>query len=124
MWLWIAVVVCSLCSVAAVVWSGSGDGFEKPRDTETAISLLENEMMASSSASQVPMVPLTLIQGADSKGAGTFLSLSLSLSLLFVFPLGFREMLANKCFHCHVYLLVSILKFEIVELDFACRSIS
>lgn len=74
--LWNAVVVCLLCSVAAVVRSGSSDGFGKPRDTETTISLLENKLMASS----VPMVPLTLIQGADSKGAGTH-TLSPSLSL-------------------------------------------
>ncbi|XP_010418576.1 PREDICTED: pectin acetylesterase 6-like [Camelina sativa] len=61
----ISVAVCWLCSIAAVVRSGSSDGFQKPRDTETVISLLENKLMASS----VPMVPLTLIQGADSKGA-------------------------------------------------------
>ncbi|KAG7635313.1 Pectinacetylesterase/NOTUM [Arabidopsis suecica] len=63
--LWIAVVVCLLCSVAAVVQSGSSDGFGKPRDTETAISFLEYKLMAPS----VPMIPLTLIHGADSKGA-------------------------------------------------------
>jgi len=77
--LWIAVVVCLLCSVAAVVQSGSSDGFGKPRDTETAISFLEYKLMAPS----VPMIPLTLIHGADSKGAGTH-SLSLSLSFSFV----------------------------------------
>ncbi|KAL9833202.1 Pectin acetylesterase 6 [Arabidopsis thaliana] len=63
--LWIAVVVCLLCSVAAVVQSGSSDGFGKPRDTETVISFLEYKLMAPS----VPMIPLTLIHGADSKGA-------------------------------------------------------
>ncbi|CAH2063140.1 unnamed protein product [Thlaspi arvense] len=68
--LWIAVAVCSLCSVAAVVRSGSSDGFREPRDTETAISLQENELTATS-ASELNMVPLTLIKGADSKGAGT-----------------------------------------------------
>ncbi|XP_002877693.2 pectin acetylesterase 6 isoform X2 [Arabidopsis lyrata subsp. lyrata] len=60
---WIAVVVCLLCSVAAVVQSGSSDGFGKPRDTETEYKLM---------AHSVPMVPLTLIQGADSKGADFF----------------------------------------------------
>ncbi|XP_006402417.2 pectin acetylesterase 6 [Eutrema salsugineum] len=64
----IAVAVCSQCSVAAVVRSGSSDGFGERRDTETAISLLENELMASS-PSELTMVPLTLIQGADAKGA-------------------------------------------------------
>lgn len=63
MWLWIAVAVCSLCSVAAIVGSGSSDGIGKPRDTE----IPDNELMAS----KVSMVPLTLIHGADSKGAGT-----------------------------------------------------
>ncbi|CAL9245433.1 unnamed protein product [Arabidopsis halleri] len=63
--LWIAVVVCLLCSVAAVIRSGSSDGFRKPRDTKTVIPFLEYKLMAPS----VPMVPLTLIQGADSKGA-------------------------------------------------------
>ncbi|KAG7566542.1 Pectinacetylesterase/NOTUM [Arabidopsis suecica] len=63
--LWIAVVVCLLCSVAAVVQSGSSDGFGNSRDTETEISFLEYKLMAPS----VPMIPLTLIQGADSKGA-------------------------------------------------------
>ncbi|CAH2063066.1 unnamed protein product, partial [Thlaspi arvense] len=63
--LWIAVAVCSLGSVAAVIQSGSSDGFREPRDTETAISFLENESIASKAS----MVPLTLIQGADSKGA-------------------------------------------------------
>ncbi|KAF3570193.1 hypothetical protein F2Q69_00062441 [Brassica cretica] len=53
-WLWIAVAVCSLCSVAAIVGSGSSDGIGKPRDTE----IPDNELM-----------PLTLINGADSKGA-------------------------------------------------------
>ncbi|KAG7566536.1 Pectinacetylesterase/NOTUM [Arabidopsis suecica] len=62
---WIAVVVCLLCSVAAVVQSGSSDGFGNSRDTETEISFLEYKLMAPS----VPMVPLTLIEGADSKGA-------------------------------------------------------
>ncbi|CAL9245436.1 unnamed protein product, partial [Arabidopsis halleri] len=61
----VAVVVCLLCSVTAVVRSGSSDGFGKPIDIDTAISLLEYKLMAPS----VPMVPLTLIQGADSKGA-------------------------------------------------------
>lgn len=70
MWLWIALAVCSLCLVRS---SGSSDGFEKPRDTE----ILDNELMAS----KVSMVPLTLIQGADSKGAGTH-SLSPSLVVL------------------------------------------
>ncbi|KAF8108480.1 hypothetical protein N665_0108s0017 [Sinapis alba] len=60
-WLWIAVAICSLCSVTAVVRSGSSDAFEIPRD----IKILDNELMAS----KVSMVPLTLIQGADSKGA-------------------------------------------------------
>ncbi|KAL0715000.1 hypothetical protein Bca4012_021979 [Brassica carinata] len=62
-WLWIAVAVCSLCSVAAAVArsSVSSDGFVKPRDTE----IPDSELMAS----EVSMVPLTLIQGADSKGA-------------------------------------------------------
>ncbi|CAH2074589.1 unnamed protein product [Thlaspi arvense] len=63
--LWIAVAVCSLGSAAAVIRSGSSDGFGKRRDTETAISYLENESIAS----KATMVPLTLIQGADSKGA-------------------------------------------------------
>ncbi|KAF3494213.1 hypothetical protein DY000_02056868 [Brassica cretica] len=60
-WLWMAVAVCSLCSVAAIVGSGSSDGIGKPRDTE----IPDNELMAS----KVSMVPLTLIHGADSKGA-------------------------------------------------------
>ena len=61
-------IVCSLCSAAAVVRSGSSVG-----DTEIAISLLEKKLMAP----EVAMVPLTLIQGAGSKGAGNTLSLSL-----------------------------------------------
>ncbi|CAF2113547.1 unnamed protein product [Brassica napus] len=60
-WLWIAVAVCSLCSVAAIVRSGSSDGIGKPRDTE----IPDIKLMAS----KVSMVPLTLIHGADSKGA-------------------------------------------------------
>ncbi|CAN7012892.1 unnamed protein product, partial [Brassica oleracea var. botrytis] len=58
-------IVLSICSVASVVRSGSSDGFTKLRDTETAISLLEKKLMAP----EVAMVPLTLIQGAGSKGA-------------------------------------------------------
>ncbi|CAF2264226.1 BnaA04g27440D [Brassica napus] len=53
-------IVCSLCSAAAFVRSGSSVG-----DTEIAISLLEKKLMAP----EVAMVPLTLIQGAGSKGA-------------------------------------------------------
>ncbi|CAG7866209.1 unnamed protein product [Brassica rapa] len=60
-WLWIAVAVCSLCSVASMVRRGSSDGFEKPRENK----ILDNELRAS----KVSMVPLTLIHGADSKGA-------------------------------------------------------
>ena len=67
----VLLIVLSVCSVASVVRSGSSDGFTKLRDTETAISLLEKKLMAP----EVAMVPLTLIQGAGSKGAGT-LSLS------------------------------------------------
>ncbi|CAN6905816.1 unnamed protein product [Brassica oleracea] len=60
-WLWIAVAVCSLCSATAIVRSGSSDEIGKPRDTE----IPDNKLMAS----KVSMVPLTLIHGADSKGA-------------------------------------------------------
>lgn len=59
----------AVCSVASVVGSGSSEG-----DTEIAISILEKKLMAAEE--QVTMVPLTLIQRAASKGAGT-LSLSL-----------------------------------------------
>lgn len=73
----VLLIVFSVCSVASVVRSGSSDGFTKLRDTETAISLLEKKLMAP----EVAMVPLTLIQGAGSKGAGT---LSLSRRLRFI----------------------------------------
>ncbi|KAG2290685.1 hypothetical protein Bca52824_050289 [Brassica carinata] len=61
----LASAICCLwlCSVVCVVQSGS-------RDTDDAIWLLESKMMATSnSSSQLLMVPLTLIQGAASKGA-------------------------------------------------------
>ncbi|CAH8386977.1 unnamed protein product [Eruca vesicaria subsp. sativa] len=57
----IASAICCLwlCSVVGVAWSRSSN-------TEDAIWLLESKLMATSNAS---MVPLTLIQGAASKGA-------------------------------------------------------
>lgn len=67
--------VCSLCSVASMVRRGSSDGFEKPRENK----ILDNELRAS----KVSMVPLTLIHGADSKGAGIHThTLSLSFVVL------------------------------------------
>ncbi|KAF2602251.1 hypothetical protein F2Q70_00024283 [Brassica cretica] len=59
-----AAVICCLwlCSVVCVVQSGSSS-------TDDAIWLLESKLMATSNASQLLMVPLTLIQGAASKGA-------------------------------------------------------
>ncbi|KAH0924557.1 hypothetical protein HID58_016813 [Brassica napus] len=60
-----AAVVCCLwlCSVVCVAQSGSSS-------TDDAIWSLESKLMATSNASQLLMVPLTLIQGAASKGAG------------------------------------------------------
>lgn len=73
----VAVVCCLwLCSV---VWSGSSEGIGNVRDTDAEISLLESQMTATS-PSQLLMVPLTLIQRAGSKGAGTIISLYLSSS--------------------------------------------
>lgn len=72
----VVAVVCCLC-LCSVVRSGSSEGIGNVRDTDTEISLLESQMTATS-PSQLLMVPLTLIQRAGSKGAGTIISLYLS----------------------------------------------
>lgn len=56
-----------LCFV--IVLTGSASGFFEDLDArETSLSYLEND--AAAAVSEPLMVPLTLIQGADSKGAG------------------------------------------------------
>ncbi|XP_010544917.1 PREDICTED: pectin acetylesterase 3 [Tarenaya hassleriana] len=63
-----AAAVWWLCCVVGVVRGGSAGGFGRLNDTYAAISLLESKLLAPSSP-QPLRVPLTLIQGADSKGA-------------------------------------------------------
>lgn len=53
-----------VCCVGCVAQSGSSSS-----NTEDAIWLMESKLMATSNSSQLLMVPLTLIQGAASKGA-------------------------------------------------------
>lgn len=61
--------VLSLWSVVGIGWSRSDDGLQELKAKDRLLSLLEKD--AVSPGANSPMIPLTLIQGAASKGAGT-----------------------------------------------------
>lgn len=67
---WMLHLCFFLCFVA--VFSRSEDVLEAMKARERVLSFLENDAVVSGSPSKPLMVPLTLIQGADSKGAGDF----------------------------------------------------
>lgn len=78
----ILTVLGYVCCVVGVVLSGSELGsFEDftviEKQKEGLLSLVENDKAASPVSSKPLMVPLTLIQGAASTGAGISLSFSL-----------------------------------------------
>lgn len=63
-----------VCALIGNVLSGSSHDFQDLKDREGVLSFLEYSEAVSSSSSVTDeplMVGLTLIQGADSKGAGT-----------------------------------------------------
>lgn len=73
----ILIAIGLACFVSVVICGGS--------ETHSVFSFLENDLVAakSSPSPQPLMIPLTLIQGADSKGAGIILSLPY-FNLLFI----------------------------------------
>lgn len=98
-----------LCSV---VRSGSSDGIGKMRDTDDEISLLESQLMVTSS-SQLLMVPLTLIQEAGPKGAGT-----LSVSLLSHMQFRERFEFEFRGHICYYYKLGKLLRLILIKYNY------
>ena len=67
--------VLSLWSVVGIGWSRSEDGLEELKAKERLLSYLEKDAVSPGANSL--MVPLTLIQGAASKGAGNLETLKI-----------------------------------------------
>lgn len=70
----IVVLYFFVCNVIGIVLGGSNDEFEDLKEREETLSMLETGAVSPSSPVKPLMVDLTLIEGADSKGAGTPLS--------------------------------------------------
>lgn len=93
-------VFCILYFVYVINQCRSDDGFEDLKAADSVLSFFENDVTVAGPTPRPLMVPLTLIQGADSKGAGMVPTVCLFYFIRFRIYFFFLIFFLFTCFGC------------------------